>query len=197
MTLETYTAFVLFAIVMTGTPGVGNLTMMAIGQTTGFRSSVPFLLGTTVGMICLNTLVSFGLGGVFMASPKTAWAMKIGGMGYILYLAWKIMVMQLSERRTDRRFSFLEGVFLHPANPKSWAMSVVGFSQISSPSMSLVEQAAIFIPTFMVFQMTFHSLWGLGGAAIMRAMRSRAALTAINGVLVTVMVGATMYALFV
>ena len=64
MTIETYTAFVLFVIVMTGTPGMGNLSMMAIGQTTGFRSSLPFLVGTTVGAVSLNTLVGLGLGGL-------------------------------------------------------------------------------------------------------------------------------------
>lgn len=42
MTLEIYLPFLLFVIVMTGTPGMGNLTMMAIGQATGLRSALPF-----------------------------------------------------------------------------------------------------------------------------------------------------------
>lgn len=195
MTYETYTAFLLFVIVMTGTPGMGNLSMMAIGQTTGFISSLPFLLGTTVGAASLDTMVALGLGQIFMASPEFAWVMKIGGMAYIIYLGWKIMAMQLCEPGT-RRFTFVEGVFLHPTNPKSWAMAVVGFSQIANPEMPLLPQVAIFVGTFTVFQVSFHSLWGLAGAVLMRTLKSRRVLLGVNSVLVTIMIGATMYALF-
>jgi len=197
MTLEIYIPFLLFVIVMTGTPGLGNLSMMAIGQTTGFRSSLPFLLGTTMGAICLNTLVGLGLGGLFMASPTLAWGMKMCGMAYIIYLAWKLLSMQLSEATCDKSFTFWEGLFLHPLNPKSWAMSVVGFSQLAAPAVPLVQQMAIFVLTFMVFQVSFHSLWGWAGSVIMRSLKSKSVLVGVNVVLVTVMVGATMYALFV
>ncbi len=195
MTIETYMAFVLFVIVMTGTPGIGNLTMMGIGQTTGFRSALPFLLGTTVGMVSLNTLVSLGLGGLFMTSPTAGLVMKVCGMGYIFYLAWRLLHMQLSEAKVDRQFTLWEGVFVHPLNPKSWAMSVVGFSQIADPAVPLAQQMAIFIPTFLVFQMLFHSLWGWGGSVILNSLKSKRVLAGVNVTLVSVMVGATMYAL--
>ena len=197
MTIETYTAFVLFVIVMTGTPGVGNLTMMAIGQASGFRSALPFLLGTTVGMLGLNTLVGFGLGGLFLASPAAAWGMKACGMAYICYLAWKLLNMQLSTARADRAFTFLEGLFVHPLNPKSWAMSVVGFSQLSDPGLPFAPQMIMFLSTFMFFQVSFHSLWGWAGSEILRSLKSRSVLVGVNVCLVSVMVGATVYALFV
>lgn len=197
MNIESYAAFVLFVVVMTGTPGAGNLTMMGIGQTTGFRSAIPFLAGTTVGMVALNVLVCFGLGGLFLASPNLALGMKIAGMGYILYLGWKLLSMTLSEREVDRRFTFGEGVVLHPLNPKSWAMSVVGFSMLADPSVPLWREMVVFVPTFLFFQVLFHSTWGAAGAVIMRTLKSRAVLTGVNCVLVAVMVGATLYALFV
>jgi threonine/homoserine/homoserine lactone efflux protein len=195
MTLDTYAAFVLFVIVMTGTPGIGNLTMMGIGQATGFRSALPFLAGTTVGMLALNSLVGLGLGGLFMASPRAALAMKCVGAAYILYLAWKLLRMQLAEAGPGRRFTFVEGVFVHPLNPKSWAMSVVGFSQLADPSLPLAAQLAVFIPTFFVFQVSFHSLWGLAGVVLLRTLRSKSVLACVNVTLVTIMVGATLYAL--
>lgn len=197
MTFETYTAFLLFVIVMTGTPGMGNLSMMAIGQTTGFRSSLPFLLGTTVGAMTLDTMVALGLGGLFMASPEVAWFMRFAGMAYIIYLGWKIMMMQLAEPGAEKRFTFVEGLFLHPTNPKSWAMAVVGFSQIANPDVPLLQQVLIFVLTFTVFQVSFHSLWGLAGSMLMRTLKSRRVLFGVNSVLVTIMIGATMYALFI
>jgi len=197
MNMEAYAAFVLFVIVMTGTPGAGNLTMMGIGQTTGFRSAIPFLIGATVGAVSLDTMVALGLGKIIQASPNLSMIMKVCGTCYILYLGWKLLTMRLGGHTVDRRFTFWEGVVLHPLNPKSWAMALVGFTQFADPSAPLARQVAVFALTFMVFQVTFHSAWGLAGAAILRTLKSGAVLTGVNCVLVAVMVGATMYALFV
>lgn len=162
MTVETYGAFVLFVIVMTGTPGIGNLTMMAIGQATGFRSALPFLAGATAGMLLLNTAVGLGLGGLFMASPGAARVVKALGLGYILYLAWRLLRMRPAGGGEARRFTFAEGVLVHPLNPKSWAMSVVGFSQLADPSAGLAAQLAVFVPTFFRLSGVVSQPVGLG-----------------------------------
>ncbi|WP_027186379.1 LysE family translocator [Desulfovibrio inopinatus] len=195
MNMETYFAFVLFAILMTATPGMGNLTMMAIGQTTGFRSSLPFLAGAVLGATCLDTLVSVGLGGLFLRSPQLAIVVKCGGMAYILYLSWKIMTMQLSTHGSNKRFSFWEGLVLHPSNPKSWTMAVVGFSQVVNPEAPLLPQVVLFVATFSIFAMTFHSLWGVAGAMLMRTVTSPPLRIGLNLVMVGGMVGATLYAM--
>ena len=197
MTHDAYIAFVLFVIAMTGTPGAGNLSMMALGQTVGYRASLPFLAGTTVGMICLNTLVALGLGGLFLASPEAAWAMRGLGMAYIVYLGWKIVTMRMGRAGDAHRLTFVQGVFLHPTNPKSWAMSVVGFTQFAGSSWPLAQQMAVFLLTFLVFQVGFHSLWGLAGAALMRTLSSGIMRMAVNLGLVAAMVGATAYAMFI
>ncbi|MGE4422389.1 MAG: LysE family translocator [Pseudodesulfovibrio sp.] len=197
MNMETYAAFVLFVIVMTGTPGAGNLTMMGIGQTTGFKSAIPFLIGATVGAVSLDTMVSLGLGKIIQTSPNLSMIMKVCGTCYILYLGWKLLTMRLGSHTVDRRFTFWEGVILHPLNPKSWAMALVGFTQLADPAVPLAQQVVVFVLTFMVFQVSFHSAWGLAGTAILRTLKSGAVLTGVNCVLVAVMVGATMYALFV
>jgi len=73
---------------------------------------------------------------------------------------------------------------------------VVGFSQLADPSVPLMQQLAVFVLTFTFFQVSFHSMWGLAGAVIMRTLKSRAILTGVNITLVAIMVGATAYALF-
>jgi len=96
--LDNLVPFILFVIAMTGTPGPGNLTMMAIGQSTGFASSIPFLIGTAVGCVLLDSLVACGLGEMIIASPFVATFLRFGGVGYILYLAGKILFLQLTTK---------------------------------------------------------------------------------------------------
>lgn len=187
--------FILFVMAMTGTPGPGNLTHMAIGQSTGFRSALPFLAGTTCGAVCLDTAVGFGLGEVLMASEAVALALKVVGTVYILYLAWKVVNLTVDAPGEVRRFSFRDGALIHPLSPKSWAMAVVGFSQFSDPTAPLVPQVAVFVLTFMFFQVSFHSLWCFAGASLVHVLRSDRIRLGINCFVALLMVGATLHAL--
>ncbi|HIP39040.1 MAG TPA: LysE family translocator [Desulfocapsa sulfexigens] len=194
--LDNLFPFILFVIAMTGTPGPGNLTMMAIGQTSGFTSSIRFLMGTAVGCIFLDTLVASGLGEMITASPLIANILRVGGSLYILYLAVKILRMQFSTTNVNKRFSFFEGLLIHPLSPKSWAMAVVAFSQFMKPEQPLAPQIAIFVFCFLIGLLVFHSSWCAAGALIPRLISSGRLLFSINCIMVTLMIGATGYAMF-
>jgi len=194
--LDNIIPFIVFVIAMTGTPGPGNLTMMAIGQNTGFSSSISFLMGTAVGCVMLDTLVACGLGEIIIASPVIATTLRFGGLIYILYLSGKILFMQLSSKKVKKRFSFFEGFLIHPLSPKSWAMAIVAFSQFMKPEQPLAPQIAIFVLCFLIGLIVFHSSWCAAGALIPRFISSKRILFGINCVMVTLMIGATGYAMF-
>jgi len=189
--------FILFVIAMTGTPGPGNLTMMAIGQNTGFSSSIQFLIGAGAGCVILDALVACGLGELIVSIPAVAATLRIAGLVYIFYLAGKILAMQFTPQKVERRFSFFEGFLIHPLSPKSWAMAIVAFSQFMKPEQPLGPQIAIFVFSFLAGLLVFHSSWCAAGALIPRLISSRRILLGINWIMVTLMVGATGYAMFV
>ena len=194
--IENYLPFFLFVVAMTGTPGPGNLTMMAIGQTTGFKSAMPFLMGLAVGRLPMDILVACGLGELFIASPVAATTMKILGSAYILYLAVKVLMIQSSPKKINKRFTFVEGLFLHPLSPKSWAMMIFGFSQFVDRTAPLTPQVIVFLASFMGGLLVFHSAWCAAGALIPKFVQSRQTLFCVNLIMVTLMVGATGYAMF-
>ncbi len=194
--LDNLFPFIVFVIAMTGTPGPGNLTMLAIGQTTGFRSSIPFLMGTAVGCIVLDSLVACGLGEVIMASPALGITLRVAGSLYILYLAVRILSLQLTEKTVKKRFSFYEGLLIHPLSPKSWAMAVVAFSQFMKPEQPLGPQVLVFVLCFLVGLLVFHSSWCAAGALVPRVIHSRRILSGVNLTMVALMLGATGYAMF-
>lgn len=194
--LDNILPFIAFVIAMTGTPGPGNLTMLAIGQTTGFFSSIPFLFGTAAGCIVLDSMVACGLGEIIVGSPVVAPVLRIGGFLYILYLAGKIMAMQLLTKKVRKRFTFFEGFLVHPTSPKSWAMAIVAFSQFMKPDQPLGPQIAVFVISFLLGLLIFHSSWCAAGALIPRFISSSRVLFGINCIMVTLMVVTTGYAVF-
>lgn len=189
-----YLPFALFLLAMTGTPGPGNMTMLAIGQTTGFRSAVPFLAGSAMGFAAMNTLVACGLGEAFRIWPQIAMVLRVLGMTYILYLALKIIRMQAAPPEGAKLFTMFEGVLIHPLSPKSWAMSVAAYSQFMVGTHPGPGSIVFFVLAFMVFQVSFHSLWCALGAGIYRLLRNNHARLAVNTCLVVLMLGATFYA---
>ncbi len=193
---ENYWPFLLFVIVMTGTPGPGNLAMLALGQSVGFKKSIPFLIGMVTGGICVGVLICMGLGELYMTSPRTASAFKIISIMYILYLAWKVMMMNVKPPEEVRPFTIYDGLMLHPLNPKHWAMNVSAFSQFADPTAPRVFEISAFVLTLACGALLFHSLWGFAGSSLLRLLRTRILRLCINSSMVVLMVGATLYALY-
>lgn len=193
---ENFWAFLIFVIVMTGTPGPGNLASMALGQAVGFRRSIPFLSGVVTGGVIMDVLIVIGLGELFLASPRAAEVLKIIGMIYILYLAWKVMRMHARPPEDKPSFKYVEGLILHPLNPKHYAMTVSAFSQFADPTAPRFVEITIFVATFTCGAAFFHSLWCYTGESFMKLLRSPVTRNCVNISMVVLMVGATVYALY-
>lgn len=189
-------SFMLYVLAVTGTPGPGNLAHMAVGQTQGFRRALPFLAGTMTGLVVMNIALAFGLGELFMASETALTVIRGGGLVYILYLAWKIVRMNInSPDMADRRFTFRDGLLIHPLNPKGWAASVVAFSQFANPELPLTPQFLVFGAVFTLFLFFFHTVWCAAGAWLVQHLRSDRIRMAVNCSAAVLMVGATIHTL--
>ncbi|WP_320171618.1 LysE family translocator [Maridesulfovibrio sp.] len=193
---ENFWAFLIFVIVMTGTPGPGNLASMALGQAVGFRRSIPFLSGIVVGGTVMDILSVIGLAELFMASPRIAAVLKILGLVYILYLAWKVLGMNAETGSKRKSFRFYEGLMLHPLNPKHYAMTVSAFSQFVGVHAPSVTDMIIFVGCFTCGATLFHSLWCIAGESILKVLQSPKLRYTVNTSMVVLMLGATVYALY-
>ncbi|WP_319777680.1 LysE family translocator [Maridesulfovibrio sp.] len=193
---ENFWAFLIFVIVMTGTPGPGNIASMALGQTVGFKRSIPFLSGVIIGGMIMDFLSAMGLAKLFLAYPQVSSVLKIGGLVYILYLAWKVLNMQAESSAKPKAFKFVEGLALHPLNPKHYAMTVSAFAQFVDPGANRITEIMIFVGTFTCGAALFHSLWCFAGESFIKMLRSPMVRHTVNISMVVLMVGATAYALY-
>ena len=192
-----YLPLIIFGAVMCGTPGPGNLAMMAVGQATGFRSALPFLLGTFVGGVAMNLAIGLGMGKLITACPEIETATRYLGMLYILYLAWKVVSLRPEAKGSKRPFTFLEGLLIHPLSPKSWGMVMAGYAGFMDPAHPLWMKILISLAVFDGGLLLFHSLWGLAGAGLLRMLtNSNRVLATVNVTLAGLMVGATAWGMF-
>ncbi|SHM86553.1 LysE family translocator [Roseibium suaedae] len=189
-------AFALFVAVMTGTPGPGNLTFMAIGAASGYRTAFPVILASQIGSICLNLCVAFGLGHVMAQGGPLVMVFKLLSMGYMTYLAWRIVSLSIRPKGTVTLPSFWEGLLIHPLSPKTWAMSLVAFTTFfAGNSLSIGQNALILTGGFITGGMIAHSIWALLGVSILALLGEGRALRVTTVLMAAGMLAATAWAM--
>lgn len=196
MDLATLLAFAVFVIVMTGTPGPGNLTFLAIGASSGYRTAFPVILASQLGSLALNLSVALGLGHVMAGGGPVVTIFKGLSMAYMTYLAWRIISLSVKPKGDVALPSFWEGVLIHPLSPKTWAMSLVAFSTfLAGNGLSVPENALILMIGFTLGGMVFHSLWALVGVSILALIGDGPLMRAITVAMAVAMLAATVWAL--
>lgn len=90
MSLDTFTAALLFSLVMGFTPGPNNVMLASSGATHGVRRTLPHLSGVTIGFPVMILMVGLGLATILLASSRLQLGMKIVSCAYLLWLAFQI-----------------------------------------------------------------------------------------------------------
>lgn len=196
MDLATFLAFAVFIIVMTGTPGPGNLTFLAIGASAGYRTAFPVIVASQIGSIPLKLSVAYGLGHVMAGGGPIVTLFKVLSMAYMTYLAWRIISLSVKPKGEVALPSFWEGLLIHPLSPKTWAMNLVAFSTfLAGNGLGIHENALILVAGFTLGGMVFHSLWALLGVSILALIGDGPAMRVITVLMAVSMLAATVWAL--
>jgi threonine/homoserine/homoserine lactone efflux protein len=194
--LELLSAFTVFALVSSITPGPNNLMLMASGANHGFRRTIPHMLGIGVGFVIMVLAVGIGLVRVFDSQPWTYQLLRGLCIGYLLYLAWKIARSAPPALAEDaaRPFTFLEAALFQWVNPKGWAMALTAVT-VYAPAQNL--ESIIWIAlVFGVINLPSVSCWALLGRQLQPLLSSPRRVTAFNvsmaGLLLATVLGATL-----
>ncbi|WP_413701287.1 LysE family translocator [Psychromonas sp. KJ10-10] len=93
--------------------------------------ALPFVAGTSVGVLTIFTGVSAGLFGVLTTYPTLYSALKFLGAGYLLYVAWGIANFQFDNDPSNKHSAgFIAGLGIQVLNPKAWIAAYDGIFSI-------------------------------------------------------------------
>ncbi len=193
MALEQAIGFFLFAIVAAITPGPSNLIITSTGATAGVVRGLPALAGVAVGMGFMMFLVAFGLGSLVLGHPLILLVLKGGGVGFLLWLAWKIATSGRSDITTDKKpLGFWGAAAFQWVNPKSWLVSVsaVG-TYLHAQAGNALTQSLFFGLLFILAALPSCFVWLAFGASLQRYLHTERTARVFNiamGVLLVVAV---------
>ena len=159
-----------FAFVSSITPGPNNIMLASSGIWFGFRRSIPHMLGITAGFGVLLAICAAGIGTLVMAVPAMQTLLKVGGSGYLLYLAWQMRAMRFDREaeQAHQPMGFLAAAIFQFANPKAWIMAITGGSAFL-PQMAPVSLAiGVYCLVFCAVNLPCISVWAGAGALLRR-----------------------------
>ena len=118
-------ALITYYFIMFITPGPNNAMLTASGMKFGFARTLPHLVGIPSGHIVQISLVSLGLGNLFLQFPELQFYMKILCFIYLLYLSWTIIgSFSLIKKESGRPLKFYEAAAFQFINPKAWTIAI-------------------------------------------------------------------------
>jgi len=115
-----------FCAAMSFSPGPNTTLSTALAANFGLRHAMRFCLAVPTGWTLLMLACGLGLGAVVTTVPALRWGVKIGGVGYMLWLAWKLARQgTLAQADASRlQVTFTQGVLLQFVNIKAWMLAL-------------------------------------------------------------------------
>lgn len=180
----------LFAVTMAITPGPNNVMLTASGVNFGFRRTLPHIMGISLGFPLMVLAIGLGLGGLFETYPRIHAVLKVVGIGYLLWLSWKIAT---AGRVADagpkgKPLNFLQAAGFQWVNPKAWIIAVGAIATYTTLQGDVIAEVALIAVVFVLATFPCVAIWTVFGTAMGRLLTSRRALTLFNWTMAALLV---------
>ncbi len=182
MTASELSALLLLATATSFTPGPNTTLSTALAANRGLRGAMHFVLAVPVGWGLLFTLSAVGLGSLVMALPTLRWAIVLGGVGYMLWLARRLWGSgQLSPSDRSRMdVSFVQGVLLQFLNIKAWMLALSVVAGWVAGHANAVERYFVVLPLMLFFAFSSNLSYALVGSVLRHWLAQGQRLLAFN-----------------
>ena len=161
--------FLIYCFITAYTPGANNLLSMSNAARLGFRKSVSFNFGITMGFLIVMTVCTLFSSTLYSALPKIKFYMQLLGAAYMLYLAWKVWKTSSDlEVESRKESSFLSGMVLQFMNPKIYIYAITAMSLYILPLYHSVVALIVFVLILTIIGASGSYVWALFGSAFCR-----------------------------
>lgn len=158
--------FLIYCFITAYTPGANNLLSMSYAAKLGFRRSVRFNLGITVGFLAVMSICTLFSSSLYSLLPKVKILMQILGAAYMLFLAWKILRTSTDlEIESQNEARFLSGMVLQFMNPKIYIYAITAMSLYILPIYHTTAALTGFTLILTIIGASGSFVWALFGSA--------------------------------
>ncbi len=156
--------FIVFTIVIVGTPGPATISVLHSGINYGFKKSFPYLVGVVMGFSWNLSMAAFGV--TILEHQILYRVLQYTMLAYIFSIAYKIATSApLEQGSQSKPLNFFQGLLLNSLNPKAYIAAFLGISQFSIPS-SYWASALVIVGGNLIIALSVQNCWALLGQYI-------------------------------
>ncbi|ADG91764.1 Lysine exporter protein (LYSE/YGGA) [Arcobacter nitrofigilis DSM 7299] len=179
-----------FALTATITPGPNNVLLLSSGLTFGYKRTLPHVFGVFLGFGLMVLLVGLGIGIVFERFPIVLKILKVIGILYLFWMAYKIGSskghMKIKEKH--KPFTFIQAALFQWVNPKGWIMSMTAMSIFVTSKENSIAQVVIIAFLFLLAGAISCNVWAMGGVALKRFIKEESHVRKFNLIMAILLV---------
>ncbi len=187
--MEYYLSLITFTFVGSITPGPNNLMLVVSGLNHGIRKSLPHYFGVCIGFALMVSMIGFGLGTIFLSFPGIYLSIKVLGISYLLFLAWKIANAGSMKASSELRkpLTFLQGAAFQWVNPKAWIISLGALAAFTVQD-KVAESVTAIVMAYVVSGLICMGLWLWLGQGLQRFLKEEKRIRLFNIVMAALLV---------
>ncbi|QWH17690.1 lysine transporter LysE [Bacillus mycoides] len=165
-------SFLLFVFISSFTPGPNNFLAMTYANQHGLKSSIKFCFGVAFGFFIITSLCSFFNIILINILPIIEFPLKILGVAYMLYLAFKILNSKSSANTNEKsnKNLFLAGIMLQFVNPKGILFGLTVVSTFILPYYNSYSSYLLFSLFLGVVGLMSTFSWSLFGSMFQKLL---------------------------
>jgi len=162
-----------FGVIAAVTPGPNNVMLTTTGLNFGVRRGLPHLLGICIGFPIMLALIGLGFGTLFQLYPIIHDVIKVVGIVYLIYLAWKIASTRSSANQVEQAkpINFWQAAAFQWVNVKAWIMGSSALAAYTTLEDNFFIQVAIICISFAIITLPCAGIWLVFGAGLQRFLR--------------------------
>ncbi len=191
--IETLVTFFMASVLLGLAPGPDNIFVLTQSALRGKLAGMLVTLGLCTGLVVHTTAVAFGVAVVFQASALAFTALKLGGAGYLLYLAWQAWRASAERisagRKNELRYATLyrRGIIMNVTNPKVSIFFLAFLPQFADPArgsltLQMLLLGGVFIVSTILVFGSIALLAGSIGQWLNRSPKTQVVMNRIAGV---------------
>ncbi len=168
MTATEFNALLLLATATSFTPGPNTTLSTAIAANRGLRGAMRFVCAVPTGWAGLFVLCALGVGGLVLAVPALRWGVLVVGVGYMLWLAWRLAGSRTLGQADARRMQvgFMEGVALQFVNIKAWMLALAIVAGWIAGRPDWLQRLVLVLPVMLCFGFASNFTYALIGSLL-------------------------------
>ncbi len=197
MSWQEFSALLVLATAMSFTPGPNTTLSTALAANFGLRRALRFVCAVPAGWGVLLTLCSVGLGSLVLAWPALRWGVKLLGVAYLVWLAWRLArTTQLASADALRlQVGFWQGAALQFVNIKAWMLALAIVSGWIVGQEAATARFAIVLPVMLAFAFASNLSYALAGALLRRWLAQGTRLLWFNRIMASVLLATAVWML--